>query len=65
MLILNRAPGRWEASVPSAMAEQSKAAIEIAFIDARHDILSLVALVRKLEAQLGKKRASLPTEPTT
>jgi len=38
---MNRSIDRWKACLPSAMAQQSKAAITYAFEDARHDIIEL------------------------
>jgi hypothetical protein len=60
MLQLNRSIHAWRNCKPAAMVNQSDAAIEYAFEDARHDILALVDHIRKLEGQLAKKRTSVP-----
>lgn len=61
-IMLNRSIHTWRHCKPSAMVNQSNAALEYAFIDAQHDILALVDHIRKLEAQLAKKRTSVPED---
>lgn len=63
-IMLNRSIHTWRNCNPGTMANhQSNAAIEIAFEDAKHDILALADHIRKLEGQLAKKRTSVPEAP--
>ncbi len=59
-IILNRSPHTWRNCDPVYMTNQSREALMYAFADAKHDILALVDHIRKLEAQLAKKRTSVP-----
>lgn len=62
-LLLNRSIHTWKCSKPESMAEQSKAAITYALIDAQHDIIALVDYIRKLEGQLAKKCSGIVERP--
>lgn len=49
---MNRSIERWKVCLPSAMAQQSTAAITYAFEDARHDIIELADQNARLRSLL-------------
>lgn len=49
---MNRSIERWKACLPSAMTQQSTAAITYAFEDARHDIIELADQNARLRSLL-------------
>lgn len=49
---MNRTIDRWKVCLPSAMAQQSEAAIVYAFEDARHDIIELADQNARLRSLL-------------
>ena len=59
---MNRSIERWKLCLPSAMSQQSNAAITYAFEDARHDIIELDDQNKRLRSLL--KMAAYPRRGT-